>query len=304
MGIFLTRDGKNSVVDLTSSNKAIFDSFNSILEESIRRSVHLKGTIESNIEDIDKLPVYSLESIDLKIPLIPYEVWGSGVTYVRSKEAREVETSLKGLYTQVYNAERPEIFFKTTGLRCVGPGDLIGIRSDSKWTVPEPELAVVLGANCDVVGYTIGNDVSARDIEGVNPLYLPQAKIFANCCAIGPVVVTPEEIRDVRSLKVDLTIYRNESPVYRGSVSTSSLKRRMDDLLSYLKRDNIIPEGSVFMTGTGVVPPDDFSLKDGDLVEIEIEGIGKLRNRAKRLSSVDVVDHVSRVRVKQKSISR
>jgi 2-dehydro-3-deoxy-D-arabinonate dehydratase len=221
----------------------------------------------------------------LRRPFTPTEVWGAGVTYLRSRDAREVETESKGIYEKVYAAVRPEIFLKDSGLRTVGPGDAISVRSDSNWTVPEPELTVVLSKEGEVSGYTIGNDVSARDIEGANPLYLPQSKIYRNSCAIGPVVTTPEEIPDPRSLKIEMKVFREGEVVFEGRVSTSNLKRGVDELVDYLRRDNQLFGWTALMTGTGIVPPDDFSLKGGEVVEIEIEKIGTLRNKVVKLGS-------------------
>jgi 2-dehydro-3-deoxy-D-arabinonate dehydratase len=221
----------------------------------------------------------------LLIPITPPEVWGAGVTYLRSRDAREYETRAKGIYDMVYEAERPEIFFKATPSRCVGPGEVAYIRSDSRWSVPEPELAIVLGPRKEIIGYTIGNDLSARDIEGENPLYLPQAKIYKGCCAIGPAIAPPEIIGNPKNLKIEMRILRDGSEIFRGSVNTSSMKRGLEELVEYWTRDNVVPPGSILLTGTGIVPPDDFTLKGGDIVEIEIEKIGVLRNRIEQLSN-------------------
>jgi 2-dehydro-3-deoxy-D-arabinonate dehydratase len=221
----------------------------------------------------------------LRRPFTPTEVWGAGVTYLRSRDAREVETESKGIYERVYAAVRPEIFLKDSGLRTVGPGDAIFVRSDSTWTVPEPELTVVLSKEGQVSGYTICNDVSARDIEGANPLYLPQSKIYRNSCAIGPVVTTPEEIPDPRNLRIEMKVLREGKVVFEGRVNTSNLKRSLDELVDYLRRDNQLFGWTALMTGTGIVPPDDFSLKGGEVVEIEIEKIGMLRNTVVKIGS-------------------
>ncbi len=236
-------------------------------------------------EILNRLKVFerdaiSLSDLEILIPHIPEEVWGAGVTYKRSVEAREDETQAKGIYDLVYEAQRPEIFFKTTGIRCVGPNEPIGIRKDSKWSVPEPELAFIVGFDGEIVAYTIGNDVTARDIEGENPLYLPQAKIFKNCCALGPFLVTPDEIGDPHSLNIEMTILRGNEVAFHGKTNTSNMKRRIDEILDYLLRCNVIPPGSACLTGTGIVPPDDFTLQNGDKVLIEIEKIGKLENIA------------------------
>ncbi len=229
-----------------------------------------------------------LKGFRLLIPIVPPEVWGAGVTYLRSREAREYETKAKGIYDLVYEAERPEIFFKATPSRCVGPSDVAYIRGDSKWSVPEPELALVLGPKHEIIGYTVGNDISARDIEGENPLYLPQAKIYRGSCALGPAIALPETVGDPKNLRIEMRILRGGSEVFKGSISTSSMKRGLGELVDFLTRNNVIPAGTVLLTGTGIVPPDEFTLEGGDVVEIEIEKIGLLRNRIERLSSRDI----------------
>jgi 2-dehydro-3-deoxy-D-arabinonate dehydratase len=216
-------------------------------------------------------------------PIVPPEVWGFGVTYTRSRAARETETSAKGIYDRVYEAERPEVFFKASDHRCVGPNQPVCIREDSHWCVPEPELAVVVGVLGQVLGFTAGNDMSARDIEGENPLYLPQAKIYENCCSLGPVLVTPSSIGNVRNLSIRLSIMRGRSTAFEGATNTGTMKRTIPELLNFLTRNNPVPYGSVCLTGTGIVPPDDLSLRDGDLVEISIDNIGTLRNPVKQL---------------------
>lgn len=224
-----------------------------------------------------------LEGPHLLKPIVPPEVWGFGIIYTRSRVARETETSAKGIYDRVYEAERPEIFFKASDHRCVGPNQPVCIREDSHWCVPEPELAVVVGVRGQVIGFTAGNDMSARDIEGENPLYLPQAKIYENCCSLGPVLVTPPSIGNVRNLSIRLSIMRRGSIAFEGATNTETMKRTMPELLRFLTRNNPVPYGSVCLTGTGIVPPDDFSLRDGDLIEISIDNIGTLRNPVKQL---------------------
>jgi len=219
----------------------------------------------------------------LLMPLVPPEIWGCGITYLRSRAAREVETTAKGIYDRVYDADRPEVFFKATPHRCVGPNEHVCIREDSKWTVPEPELAVIIGEGGEILGFTIGNDVSARDIEGENPLYLPQAKIYAASCALGPTIVTSSSIRDPKNLKITMSVRRNGKTVFQGATSTASMKRDLHELASFLVRNNPVPLGSVCLTGTGIVPPDDFALTGGDVVEISIEKIGALKNKVKQL---------------------
>jgi len=208
-------------------------------------------------------------------PLDPPEVWCAGVTYERSRDARVDEATVKDVYTMVYDAERPELFLKDAGCRrTVGPGEPIGVRGDAAWNVPEPEIGVVLGEGGRVAGYTIGNDVSSRDIEGANPLYLPQAKVYAGACALGPAVVDeggPFEL-STRILAAD------GSEAFAGETSTARMKRSFDDLVAWLVRDNPVPAGSVLLTGTGLVPPDDFTLLPGMRVEIHVPGIGTLAN--------------------------
>jgi len=223
------------------------------------------------------------EKAHLLKPIVPPEVWGFGVTYTRSRAAREIETSAKGIYDRVYEAERPEVFFKASDHRCVGPNQPVCIREDSHWCVPEPELAVVVGVRGQVLGFTAGNDMSARDIEGENPLYLPQAKIYENCCSLGPVLVTPPSLGDVRNLSIRLSVMRGSSIAFEGTTNTGAMKRTIPELLNFLTRNNPVPYGSVCLTGTGIVPPDNFSLRDEDLVEISIDNIGTLRNPVKQL---------------------
>jgi 2-dehydro-3-deoxy-D-arabinonate dehydratase len=179
------------------------------------------------------------------------------------------------MYLDVYDAERPEIFFKSTPTRTVGPDEAVGIRADSDWDVPEPELAIVLYEG-DIVGYTVGNDMSSRSIEGENPLYLPQAKVYDRCCSVGPAVVT--DIEDPHSLALSMSIHRDGDRVYHGETNTSEMKRTCEELVSYYTAHNAVPELSVLLTGTSLVPDDDFTLQEGDQVSINIESIGTLNN--------------------------
>jgi len=210
-------------------------------------------------------------------PIDPPEVWCSGVTYERSRDAR-IEESGSDVYALVYDADRPELFLKDAACRrTVGPGEPIAIRSDATWNVPEPEIGVVLGEDLGIVGYTIGNDVSSRDIEGANPLYLPQAKVFAGACAIGPAVYVPEDWE--APLAIELTIRDAGGEVlFDGATSTAKMKRTFSELVSWLVRDNPVPPGSVLLTGTGLVPPDDFTLLPGHVVSIHVPEIGTLTN--------------------------
>ncbi len=206
----------------------------------------------------------------LLAPVEPaHEVWASGVTYLRSREARELESADANAYERVYDAERPELFFKAQGWRVVGHGDSVRVRQDSRWNVPEPELVLVLNAGMEVVGYTAGNDVSSRDIEGENPLYLPQAKVYDGACSLGPGIVLAEA-ESVRELQIRLRIRRGGGVVFEGEIETSQMKRSPEELASYLGRELDFPMGAFLMTGTGIVPDEDFTLEPGDRVEISV----------------------------------
>jgi 2-dehydro-3-deoxy-D-arabinonate dehydratase len=215
------------------------------------------------------------------IPIQPREVWACGCTYEASAAFRDAEHGTReGFYAHVHRADRPEIFFKGTARVCVGPGQNIGIRADSKFTAPEPELAVVLGARGRVIGYTLANDVSAWDIERENPLYLPQSKVYNACCALGPVMVTPDEIPSLAALEMTCVVERGEQTIFEGSVSLSRLGRSIEHLVAFLTRSNSVPAGSVLLTGTGIIVPETAALAAGDVVTITLPGIGVLQNTA------------------------
>ena len=215
----------------------------------------------------------------LRIPLGSQEIWAAGVTYQRSKVARMEESqNAKSAYDLVYDALRPEIFFKATISRTRATGQAITLRSDTKWIVPEPELALVLSSRGKIVGYTIGNDMSCRDIEGENLLYLPQAKTWDGCCALGPCILIAEEGQDIRARLIGISIQRGGAEVFSGSVQIAQIKRSFEELAGWLFRDQSFPAGAVLLTGTGIVPPNEFSLRSGDGVRIEIEGVGVLEN--------------------------
>lgn len=224
-----------------------------------------------------------LEDLRLLTPVSAPEVWAAGVTYERSREARNYEATGGKLnattfYDKVYDAERPEIFFKSTAARTVGPDQPVYLRSDSNWQIPEPELGLVLSGKGEIVGYTIGNDMSCRDIEGENPLYLPQAKIWRGSCSIGPAVLLAEAVEDPYGFEITCRIYRDGVQVTHGTATTKQLKRKLEELVAYLTRDNEVFDGTVLLTGTCIVPPNEFTLQHGDRVEIEISGIGILTN--------------------------
>jgi 2-dehydro-3-deoxy-D-arabinonate dehydratase len=221
----------------------------------------------------------AISSVRVLAPIDDQEVWGAGVTYERSKVAREQESDRAAtFYDLVYRADRPELFFKATRSRVVGPGQAIRVRRDSVWCVPEPELALVLGPTLELKGITIGNDVSARDIEGENPLYLPQAKVYDACCALGPSITLLTAMPPAASIGIRMEIERAGAVIYEGETSVARMARRFDQLIEWLGRDNVFPTGVFLLTGTGIVPPDDFSLRPGDLVRIAIDGIGVLAN--------------------------
>jgi 2-dehydro-3-deoxy-D-arabinonate dehydratase len=214
-------------------------------------------------------------------PIGTQEVWAAGVTYLRSKVARMEESSDAGggsFYDRVYSADRPELFFKGTPHRVVGPGGRVRLRADSKWNVPEPELALLLSPAGRIIGYTIGNDMSSRDIEGENPLYLPQAKVYDGSCALGPAVLVAEREPLPKSTEIRLEILRAGERAFTGTTALSQMKRGLPELAGWLFRDSSFPTGCYLLTGTGIVPPDSFTLQPGDEVRITIEPIGTLSN--------------------------
>jgi 2-dehydro-3-deoxy-D-arabinonate dehydratase len=235
------------------------------------RAIAGEGTVSERL---------SLDQAQLLPPIEAPEIWCSGVTYERSRDARvdEARSGAADVYTRVYGADRPELFLKDAQMRrTVGPGAEIGLRPDSEWMVPEPELAIVLGKRLEPVAVTIGNDVSSRDIEGANPLYLPQAKVFSRACAIGPALAVPDDWSIPFEIQLRIEDAQG-AEVYASSTSTARMRRSFDELVSWLCRANPVPPGSLLFTGTGLVPPDDYTLQPGHVVEIAVEGIGVLRN--------------------------
>jgi len=213
-------------------------------------------------------------------PIGTQEVWAAGVTYLRSRAARMAESKDAGggdFYDRVYSAERPELFFKSMPHKVVGPNGTVALRSDAKWSVPEPELALVIDPRGHIAGYTIGNDMSSRDIEGQNPLYLPQAKVYNCSCALGPgILITRNPLPP--ETRISLEIERSGAPAFSGQTSLSQMKRRPEELVEYLYRDQTFRSGAILLTGTGIVPPDSFTLEKGDTIRIAIDGIGVLAN--------------------------
>ena len=278
--------GSDGVADLTSLDPALGDL------PALAQAAHLGGVdMDAFTGSLlrDKTPTtHSLRALmnasshasaELRLarPIDPPEVWAAGVTYKTSEMERRRESQTPDVYASVYSAARPEIFFKATAHRCVGPFEPVGIRTDSAWNVPEPELALVLYGGV-IVGYTAGNDMTSRAIEGENPLYLPQAKVYDRCCAIGPCIATVNAIPDPHSLTIRCAISRGGKEIFQGRTSTSQMARRCDHLVEWLTRHNPVPDFSVLLTGTAIVPPPDFTLEPGDVVSISIEGIGVLEN--------------------------
>lgn len=258
-----------SVMDLTAAGPA---SFTALLESPDPLAELRKLTAVNP-------PGLALSEIKLLAPVERQEVWAAGVTYLRSKTARMEESDFSAnAYDRVYSAERPEIFFKSLADKVVATGEPVGIRRDARWSVPEPELALVLNSRGQIVGHTIGNDMSSRDIEGENLLYLPQAKTYHRSCALGPWLVLGTPEAEAREWQIKIEINRAGTNVFAGEVSVGQIKRRFDELAEFLFRSQVFPHGAVLLTGTGIVPPDAFTLGEGDVIRIEIGGIGILQN--------------------------
>lgn len=263
---------------LVEHNGRLYSRAQSSWDELITRD-----DLHSRLADLIRSAAFSSKSLaDFKIraPIAGQEVWAAGVTYYRSRDARMEESKSAGggdFYDRVYSAGRPELFFKATANRVVGHGEKVAIRSDAKWSVPEPELVLLISPAGKILGYTIGNDMSSRDIEGENPLYLPQAKVYNRSCAVGPgILVSAEPIPP--STEIRMEILRGSSMIFAGSVNLSAIKREFATLVDFLYRDNSFPNGCFLFTGTGIVPPDSFTLCHGDEIRIAIEGIGTLIN--------------------------
>jgi 2-dehydro-3-deoxy-D-arabinonate dehydratase len=241
------------------------------------------GAVRAAVGSGTAVPADVIAEEHLLAPLATQEVWAAGVTYLRSRTARMEEARTAGggtFYDRVYNAERPELFFKATPHRVVGPGQAVRVRADSRWTVPEPELGLVVNARGAIVGLTVGNDMSARDIEGENPLYLPQAKVYAESCALGPCVLLGREALRPET-EIRLEVRRAGQTVFAGATRLEMMKRSADELVEFLFRENVFPVGCVLLTGTGIVPPDELSVQPGDEIAITVPPIGTLRNVAK-----------------------
>ena len=242
----------------------------------LTRTEYINRFIDEHNPDFQNLKEM-LNKGDLLTPFLPEEVWAAGVTYKNSEFERKRESSTPDIYSKVYNSDRPEIFFKSTGKRLVNPGENVGIRSDSDWNVPEAELAVML-INNTVIGYSIGNDMTSRHIEGENPLYLTQAKIYDKSCSIGPCVIDIESAKNINNYKISCDIQRKSKLIFEGSSKINLMNKSIENLISWLQKSNTLPLKSAFLTGTGIVPPPEFTLKPNDIVNISIDEIGTLSN--------------------------
>ena len=257
----------STVADLTAAG---ITSITELLEDSDRIQ---------RVEALTGVPTVQLSEVKLLTPVEQQEVWAAGVTYLRSKKARMEESDFSAnAYDLVYDAPRPEIFFKSLPDKVVHPGEPVGIRADSKWNVPEPELTLVINSAKEMVGVSIGNDMSSRDIEGENLLYLPQAKVYDRSCAVGPWIVVGASEEEIRQWTIGVEIGRGGQSVFSGETSIDNIKRSFSELLDYLGRSQSFPHGAMLLTGTGVVPDDDFTLAEKDVVSIHISGIGTLGN--------------------------
>ena len=255
-----------TVADLTAAG---FESLTALLEDT-------EALAQAEAADAPTVP---LATVSLQTPVERQEVWAAGVTYLRSKKARMEESDFSAnAYDQVYDAPRPEIFFKSLPEKVVHPGDSVGIRADDTWNVPEPELTLVVNSRKELVGVSIGNDMSSRDIEGENLLYLPQTKMYERACAIGPCIVTGADETAIRQWTISVEIIRSSETVFSGDTSINNIKRTFDELLDYLGRSQSFPHGAMLLTGTGVVPGDEFTLAAEDRIRIIISGIGTLEN--------------------------
>jgi 2-dehydro-3-deoxy-D-arabinonate dehydratase len=246
---------------------------------------HLYQHLVKQLPGFQKTQSMDVEG-DWDAPIGSQELWAAGVTYLRSKEAREKESAQSGggsFYDKVYDAKRPELFFKSLSHRLAGNNSIVHIRRDSNWDVPEPELTLFVSSAGTIEGYTIGNDMSSRSIEGENPLYLAQAKVYDRCAALGPCLLVPENTIDIQSL-IHLKIFRDNQLVFEGETSLSKMKRSLQELADFLFLETTFSKGVMLMTGTGIVPPDDFTLHVKDRIEISIDHIGTLINHVQKIN--------------------
>ena len=264
-GWVVEQDGRVNPVEGTLDELLSRDDLHTYLEGLLKAGATAAGVLDKD---------------GLLAPIGNQEVWAAGVTYLRSRAARMAESKDAGggdFYDRVYSAERPELFFKSLPHKVVGPGGAVGLRSDAQWSVPEPELALVISPRGEIVGYTIGNDMSSRDIEGQNPLYLPQAKVYNRSCALGPGILVRREALP-ETTRISISIERGGKAAFTGETTLAQMKRKPQELVHYLYFEQTFPQGAFLLTGTGIVPPDSFTLERGDTVSISIDGIGTLVN--------------------------
>ena len=274
----VARDGEKAY-DLTAARDGL-EGFCDLAQVADVLDTDIDGVAERLTADA---PLLDAESVAERaiLPAVPGEVWAAGVTYEVSSDAREAESGRGEIYQAVFEGDRPEVFFKASPSRTVGPHEGVGIREDSEWDVPEPELGAVVYRD-EIVGYTVGNDMSSRSIEGENPLYLPQAKVYDRCCAIGPCIASPAAVGDPRDLELSMTIERDGERLFDDGTATSRMVRSPEELVSYTTRHNSLPELAVVLTGTSLVP-EEFTLEEGDRVAIDIENVGRLENTVMRV---------------------
>ncbi len=276
---YVGRDGRESVGVLTEShslNPLRFETGHVTTLAELLEADQILPTIDFLRDERVSIP---LATVKLLAPIDAQEVWAAGVTYKRSKAARmEESTAAASCYDLVYASDRPELFIKATPHRVVGPNEPIRIRQDSAWNVPEPEVTLVLNSRLELMGLTIGNDVSSREIEGANPLYLPQAKVYNGSCSLGPWICLLDGLPPRDRIQIKLCVVRDGERVFEGRTDVGQMARSFEDLIHWLGRDNSFPNGVLLMTGTGIVPDRDFTLLTNDVVEIQVDGIGYLRN--------------------------
>ena len=264
--------GDDALIDLSPSG---IESITALLES---------GDAAKRLAGLGELPETPLAAVTLLSPIEVQEVWAAGVTYLRSKDARMEESDFSATaYDRVYDAPRPELFFKSLPEKVVACGEPVGIRADAQWSVPEPELVLMMNSRGDIAGYAVGNDMSSRDIEGENLLYLPQAKVYHRSCAVGPWVRVGATEAEAREWDISMQIGRDGKTVFEGSVSVHQIKRSFDELRDFMFQSQVFPFGCALLTGTGLVPDDDFTLEEGDTIRIEISGIGSLHNPVVRV---------------------
>ncbi len=280
------------VIDITDTEQELSTTLD-FVDEAHRQRRSLDAVLADRLAEATGGAHSYAELLDpgeprLTMPLFPPQVWGCGVTYRRSAEFRDADMEgPMGIYDKVYQSERPEIFYKGDTQHCAGPNEPIGIRVDSTFTAPEPELAYVLGYDNEIIGYTICDDVSAWDIERENPLYLPQSKIFLGCTSLGPTLVTTGEIADPYHLEITARIRRDGAVIFAGSANTDQIRHPFETLTAYLVRNNPVPVGTVVSTGTGIIVTEEAALREGDVVEIEIDEIGLLATPVRQLTEAD-----------------